>query len=229
MDAVILAAGFGMRLRPHTLTTPKPLLEVQGRPILDWIIGALPPVDRLIVVVNYLAEQIEAYLGTQKHVKDWVAVRQEVPRGTGDALRVCKPHIHSDRLLVLNGDDLYGAADLDKLSSKPMGLLAHSVDEPRKFGILFQNADGTLEKLVEKPDLDGRQLANIGAYLFPRRVFDIELPLSPRGEYEITDAVTALAKTGPFHVVEANFWLPIGTVEAWQSAQNIDLSKAKAN
>lgn len=226
MDAVILAAGLGTRLRPHTLTTPKPLLEVQGRPILDWIIGALPPVDRLVVVTNYLAEQIEAYLARQKHIKDWVTVRQEVPRGTGDALRVCKPHIRSDRLLVLNGDDLYGAADLATLASKPMGLLGHPVDEPRKFGIIFRNADGTLDKLIEKPDLDGRQLANIGAYLFPKRVFEIELPLSPRGEYEITDAVSALAKPGPFHVVEATFWLPIGTVEAWEGAQKADVKPA---
>ena len=226
MDAVILAAGLGTRLRPHTLTTPKPLLEVQGRPILDRIIGALPPVDRLVVVVNYLAEQIEAYLSKQKHIKEWVTVRQEVPRGTGDAVRVCKPHIQSDRVLVLNGDDLYGAADLAALATKPMGLLAHAVEEPRKFGIVFPRPDGTLEKLIEKPNLDGRHLANIGAYLFPKRVFDIELPLSPRGEYEITDAVSALAKSGPFHVVEAKFWLPIGTVEAWQAAQKADLSAA---
>lgn len=226
MDAVILAAGFGTRLRPHTLTTPKPLLEVQGRPILDWIIGALPPVDRLVVVVNYLAEQVEAYLARQMHVKNWVTVKQKVPRGTGDALGVCKPHIQSDRLLVLNGDDLYGAADLAELATKPMGLIGHPVNEPRKFGIIFRNADGTLQKLIEKPDLDGRQLANIGAYLFPRRVFDIELPLSPRGEYEITDAVSALAKTEPFHVVEASFWLPIGTVEAWEAAQKADVRAA---
>src|SRR5580692_7026730 len=124
MDAVILAAGLGTRLRPHTLTTPKPLLPVQGRPILDWIIGALPPVDRLVVVVNYLAEQIEDYLATQTHVRHWVTVRQEVPRGTGDALCVCRPHIQADRLLVLNGDDLYGAADLAALAATPMGLLA---------------------------------------------------------------------------------------------------------
>jgi NDP-sugar pyrophosphorylase family protein len=227
MDAVILAAGLGTRLRPHTLTTPKPLLEVQGRPILDWIIGALPPVDRLVVVVNYLAEQIESYLGKQKHIKDWVTVRQEVPRGTGDAVRVCKPHIRSDRLMVLNGDDLYGTADLAMLATKSMGILGHPVDEARKFGIIFRNADGTLDKLIEKPELDGRQLANIGAYLFPRQVFDIELPLSKRGEYEITDAVSALAKTGPFHVVEAKFWLPIGTVEAWQAAQLAHLNTAQ--
>ncbi|MCE9529932.1 MAG: nucleotidyltransferase family protein [Planctomycetes bacterium] len=226
MDAVILAAGFGTRLRPHTLTTPKPLLQVQGRPILDWIIGALPPVDRLVVVVNYLAEQIESYLATQTHVRNWTTVRQDVPRGTGDALRVCRPHIESDRFLVLNGDDLYGAADLALLATKPMGLLAHPVEEPRKFGIVFPRADGTLEKLIEKPPLDGRQLANIGAYLFPKRVFEIELPLSPRGEYEITDAVDTLAKSGPYHVVEATFWLPIGTVEAWHAAQNADVSRA---
>jgi len=226
MDAVILAAGFGTRLRPHTLTTPKPLLSVQGRPILDWIIGALPPVDRLVVVVNYLAEQIEAYLATQSRVRHWTTVKQEVPRGTGDALRVCRSHIGSEKLLVLNGDDLYGSADLAALAAKPMGLLAHAVDEPRKFGIVFPRADGTLERLIEKPDLDGRQLANIGAYLFPKEVFDIDLPLSPRGEYEITDAVSTLAARGSFHVVEAKFWLPIGTVDAWQHAQTVDCSPA---
>src|SRR3954447_10990898 len=96
MDAVILAAGLGTRLRPHTLTTPKPLLPVQGRPILDWIIGALPPVDRLVVVVNHLAGQIESYLQKQSHVKNWATVRQTEPRGTGDALMACKGQVQSD-------------------------------------------------------------------------------------------------------------------------------------
>src|SRR3954451_21979943 len=115
MDAIILAAGKGPRLRPHTNTMPKPLLPVQGRPILDWIIGALPPVDRLRVVVNYLAEQIEDYLRTQRHVRDWTTVRQTAPRGTGDALMSCKGAVASDRVMVLNGDDLMGRADLAKL------------------------------------------------------------------------------------------------------------------
>lgn len=229
MDAIILAAGLGTRLRPHTLTTPKPLLPVQGRPILDWILGALPPVEKLVVVVNYLAEQIEGYLSTQAHIKNWVTVKQEVPRGTGDALLVCRPHVHSDCLLVLNGDDLYGSADLAALAKKPMGLLAHPVDEPRKFGIVFPRPNGTMEQIIEKPDLDGRQLANIGAYLFPKRVFDIELKLSPRNEYEITDAAAALAKSGDYYVVEAKFWLPIGNVEAWEGAQAVDLAAVRAS
>ena len=78
-------------------------------------------------------------------------------------------------------------------------------------------------QLVEKPPLDGRQLANTGAYAFPREVFDIELRLSPRGEYEITDYVTQLAAQGPLHVVEAAFWFPIGTEEAWRRAEQQNL------
>src|SRR5437899_1333902 len=117
MDAIILAAGLGTRLRPHTLQTPKPLLPIRDRPILDWTLGALPlAVDRVIVVVHYLAEQIDAYLKTQTHFAHWQTVVQDQPRGTGDALRSCREQIHSDRFLVLNGDDLYGAADLAALA-----------------------------------------------------------------------------------------------------------------
>ena len=228
MDAIILAAGVGKRLQPHTLTTPKPLLPVQGRPILDWIIGALPPVDRLVVVVNYLAEQIEDYLAKQTHVRNWTTVRQAKPMGTGDALMSCKDAVTSDRVMVLNGDDLIGRADLAKLAAVPMGILAHPIDEPESFGILFRNPDGTLEKVVEKPKgLKPPQLANIGGYVFPRSVFDLTLPLSPRNEYEITDAVSQLAAAGAFHVVEASFWLPIGTNEALAAAQTADVSPAK--
>jgi NDP-sugar pyrophosphorylase family protein len=228
MDVIILAAGKGTRLRPHTETTPKPLLDVQGRPILDWIIGALPPVDRLVVVVNYLAEQIEAYLAKQTHVRNWATVRQAEPRGTGDALMSCKGQVTGDKVMVLNGDDLLGRADLAALAAVPMGILAHPVDAPENYGVLFRNPDGTLARVVEKQKgLPAPQLANVGAYLFPRRVFDLSLPLSPRGEYEITDAVTQLAATGPFHVVAAGYWLPIGTVEQWRAAQAADVSPAR--
>ncbi len=224
MDAIILAAGKGTRLRPYTEKVPKPLLPVQGRPILDWIIGALPPVDRLIVVVNYLGEAIEKYLSKQPHAKNWITVRQEVPRGTGDALMSCRDAVRSDRVLVLNGDDLIGRADLARLAAVPMGILVSAVREPEAFGIVFPNPDGTLKRIVEKPQgLTPPQLANIGGYVFPRSVFDLTLPLSPRGEYEITDAVGQLAATGAFHVVESEYWLPIGNIEQWCWSQLADV------
>lgn len=226
MDAIILAAGLGTRLRPHTLTTPKPLLPVRGRPILDWTLAALPrAVERVIVVTHYLADKVVDYLRSQTHHENWATVHQATPRGTGDAFRSCRGHVTADRVLVLNGDDLYAAADLAALAEKPAGLLVHEVDEPRKFGIVFTRADGTLERLVEKPNLTGRQLANIGAYLFPRSALDIELPLSPRGEYEITDAASAVAAAQPFHAVPARVWLPIGDEAAWRAADGLDLER----
>jgi NDP-sugar pyrophosphorylase family protein len=224
MDAIILAAGKGTRLRPYTESTPKPLLDLQGRPILDWILGALPPVQRLIVVVNYLAEQIEAYLARQHWIQHWQVVYQDQPRGTGDALLACQAAVRADRVLVLNGDDLIGRSDLARLCSEEVGILAHPVSQPESFGIIFRHPDGTLAKIVEKPaGLSAPQLANIGAYVFPRAVFHLKLPLSPRGEYEITDAVSQLAARQPFPVVEAAHWLPIGTVDAWHAAQTADL------
>ncbi len=226
MDAIILAAGQGTRLRPYTLHTPKPLLPVQGRPILDWLLAALPPVDRLIVVVHYLAEQIAAYMERQQHLRRWLLVEQGPPRGTGHALMCCRQAVTSPTLLVLNGDDLIGRSDLARLTAVPQGqgLLVCPVTTPEQFGIVFRRADGTLERIVEKPQgLPAPQWANIGAYLLPRQVFELTLPLSPRGEYEITDAVTQLAAAAPLAVVEARYWLPIGTPQQWQAAQEMDL------
>src|SRR5882724_10099617 len=145
MDAVILAAGLGKRLRPYTLTTPKPLLPVQGRPILDWTMGALPPVvDRVIVVVHYLAGQIQGYLQRQAYFSDWCAVHQSEPRGSGDALKSCAGQIRSDRVLVINGDDLFGATDLAALAEHRAAALVQRVEESRRFGIVERNDDGTL-------------------------------------------------------------------------------------
>src|SRR3954451_18271171 len=97
MDAIILAAGLGTRLRPHTLTIPKPLLPVRGRPILDWTLAALPPsVTRVAVVTHYLAEQVENYLKQQKYFADTVTVFQAQPRGTGDALMACRGKVTAD-------------------------------------------------------------------------------------------------------------------------------------
>ena len=146
---------------------------------------------------------------------DWVTVEQGEPRGTGDALRRGQPHVQSDRLLVLNGDDLFGAADLADLASRPAGVLVAEVQEPRKFGIAYLKPDGTLERLVEKPNLNGRFPGNTGAYLFPREVFDIELKLSARGEYEITDAIQYLIDSGyrvESHIVDG-WWKDTGRLE----------------
>lgn len=226
LEAVILAAGLGKRLLPYTLTKPKPLLPVQGKPILYWILRALPrQVTRVYFVVHYLAEQIEEWLGQQTGLPAWQSIRQEQPRGSGDAVLACCRYIQGEHFLVLNGDDLYAAQDLEKLLTHSFALLAYPVQEPSRFGIIRSQSDGTLEELVEKPNWPGPQLANIGAYIVPRAIFEVPPEISPRGEYELTQMVNDLARIIPCRVLQAEFWHPIGTIEAWQLAQSLDLSR----
>ena len=226
MDAILLAAGLGTRLRPHTLTTPKPLLPIQGKPILDWTLGALPrEIQRVIIVVNYLAEQIEEFAKRQSWFSNVEIVRQTEPKGTGDALRSCQKSIRSESFLVLNGDDLYGAQDLARLASVKAGVLTREVQDPWNFGVAHVKADGvSLEKMVEKPKIQGPALANTGAYHFPASIFSMELKLSSRGEYEITDYLSNLALNQRVDVIPCHFWFPVGTVEAWEQAQKTDFS-----
>jgi NDP-sugar pyrophosphorylase family protein len=225
MDAILLAAGFGTRLRPHTLTTPKPLLPIQGRPILDWTMGSLPEeISRVVVVVHYLGEQIEKYMQQQKWIKDFKIVRQDPPKGTGDALRSCKPFVKTSSFLVLNGDDLYGSQDLKKLAATSAGVIVKEVNDPWNFGVASYNSNGSLEKMTEKPKIEGPAMANTGAYHFPQSVFTQELEISSRGEYEITDYLSTLAKQQRVEVIPAGFWYPVGTVEALELVQKIDLS-----
>lgn len=225
MDAILLAAGFGTRLRPHTLTTPKPLLPIQGRPILDWTLGSLPEeITRVVVVVHYLGEQIEKFMHQQKWFKDFQIVRQDPPKGTGDALRSCRSFVKTPSFIVLNGDDLYGAQDLKNLVKVSAGVIVKEVVDPWNFGVASYNSDGSLEKMTEKPKIQGPAMANTGAYHFPQSVFSQELGVSSRGEYEITDYLSTLATQQRVDVIPATFWYPVGAVEAWDSVQKINLS-----
>src|SRR5262249_40417277 len=152
----------------------------------DWTLFALPPsVDRIIVVVHYLAAQIESYLEKQAYFGDWCTVHQREPLGSGDALQACAQEVRSDQFLVINGDDLFAAAGLAALAEHQAAVLVQRVLESRRFGIVQLNENGTLRGILEKPDIDGPGLANTGAYVLPRQVFDTVLTRSSRGEYEI--------------------------------------------
>src|SRR5688572_19932255 len=101
MQAVIMAAGLGTRLRPHTLTTPKPMLSVAGRPILEWTFASLPPeVDEVVLVVNYLKDKIVGHFGDSWQGRKISYVEQTELRGTGDALSRCRA-ILSGKFLVM--------------------------------------------------------------------------------------------------------------------------------
>lgn len=230
MDGVILAAGKGTRMRPLTLKTPKPLMDLQGRPILAWSLMSLRRiVDRLLVVVSYLKAQIEAFMARQTFFGDYTLVEQlPSPLGTAHALQCCQPHLKSDDFLVVNGDDLYSHAALRQLSRQEFGILSMYRDDFEHYGVIRRSQAGHFIGIDEKPPPDRYRppaACCIGAYKLTAEVFDYGLEKSRRGEYEISDYVSQAARRHAVAVVDSPFWLPIGTPAALEAAQSVDIRR----
>jgi len=217
-------------MQPLTLDTPKPLLLVKGRPILEWSLMNLHGiVDHVLIVVNYLKEQIEAYMVQQTLFKDYTLVEQlPQPMGTGHAVQCCQPYLKSDEFVVMNGDDLYSKPALEELSQQSFGILSILKDDPSAYGAIIRDADGNFARIHEKPPKDlypSPVPCNIGVYKFTSAIFDYQLEKSERGEYEITDYVSMSARDHTITVIESPFWFPIGTPENLEEAQSIEVNR----
>ncbi len=210
-QAVIMAAGLGTRLRPHTLNTPKPLLPVAGRPILEWNIEKLPPgIDEVILVVGYLKEKIMAHFGPAWRGRKISYVEQRELRGTGDALSLCRPYL-AERFLVMNGDDLYAARDIAALAGYRLAILAKACDVPSRYGAFRTDAAGRLIDIIEGGQAPAGGLVNAGLYALDRRFFDYPLaPIRDGKEFGLPQTLVGMAKDHQIDVVPASFWLPIG-------------------
>jgi len=217
-------------MRPHTLTTPKPLLQVQGRPILEWSLMSLHGiVDHVLVVVKYLKDQIAEYMAEQTLFPDYTLVEQlPEPLGTGHAVQCCQDDLKSDEFLVINGDDLYAKSALRELSEHPFGILSILKDDPSPYGAIIRDENGNFVRIHEKPPADlypPPVPCNIGAYKFTADVFDYTLEKSARGEYEITDYAGLAVEDHEVAVVNSPFWFPIGNPQNLEDAQSADITR----
>ena len=222
MQCVILAAGKGTRMLPLTNDTPKPLIKVCGKPILEHIVKALPKeIDEIILVVSYLKEQIQAYCGEEFLGRKVKYVVQDNPAGgTGNALFVAKPLI-KDRFLFMYADDIHGSKALKEVLKYPYSMLSHRSSEPEKFGVLELNDDGTLKTIYEKPKNPPSDLINIGGMVLDADIFNFKVEPSVGGEVLVTDMVTAFAKKHPMKVIEQPVWIPVGKPEDIAVAETI--------
>lgn len=208
MQAVILAAGKGTRLHPLTLTRPKPLLKVANKTILehnlDQLVGL---VDHTFIVVNHFKEQIIAQIGQEYKGIKITYVDQEKPLGTGDAVKSTLPFL-DNKFLVIYGDDLHFRSSVEKLLKKPApAMMLKEVSNPQCFGVVTIEG-GKVQSLIEKPEKAVSNLVNEGLYLMTKDMFNIELKLSERGEYELTDCVKELCP-GKMNYEIADYWFPI--------------------
>ena len=213
MDAVILAAGEGTRMRPLTETVPKPMLPVADRPLCAHTADAAVEAgaSELIFVVGYEADAVrEHFDDAYRGVPVSFAVQRE-QRGTADAVRAARDHLDGP-FAVLNGDNLYDPGGIAALFDSAPAVAAVEVEDPRSYGVLSTTPAGDRAiGIVEKPDDPPSNLANAGAYGFPEAAIEwLDVPESERGEHEITDVLARVIETTSVTPVTLSKWLDVG-------------------
>jgi bifunctional UDP-N-acetylglucosamine pyrophosphorylase/glucosamine-1-phosphate N-acetyltransferase len=225
MKAVVLAAGEGVRLQPITATRPKHLIKVGGKPILEYCLEGLKAsgVTDVIIVTHYMGDAIRSFFeGGDRLGLEISYVEQAEMLGTGNAVSAVEPYVDGDFVLVY-GDLLFAPevmANVVQLyeAEKPSAVMTVvPVETPESYGIVEIAAGKKVKRIVEKPGSGEApsNLANAGLYVFSNEIFDKlrQTKASVRGEWELTDAVSLLAKDEKAVLaaeISKGDWLDIG-------------------
>jgi bifunctional UDP-N-acetylglucosamine pyrophosphorylase/glucosamine-1-phosphate N-acetyltransferase len=210
MKVVIIAAGKGTRMNPLTLSRPKALIPVGGKPLIEHTITALKNcgVDKIIIVIGHLKTQMQKYFDNlfAQSFQDLkiTLIEQTEQKGTAHALKFVEEFI-DETFMLINGDIITSEKNykevLNVFNRKRTSVFSLTeVADPSNFGIVDLSTNSHIKKIVEKPDRENApsNLANAGIYILPNQVFDAvrETPISSRDEYELTDSIQLLIDNG---------------------------------
>jgi NDP-sugar pyrophosphorylase family protein len=224
MQAVILAAGKGTRMKELTQSVPKPMLEVAGSTLIEHKLVILPPeVDEVILIIGYQGDIIRAKFGDEFEGRRIRYVEQESLDGTMGALALAAPYL-TDRFVVMMGDDLYSREDIEACFAAPhWSVLVQSTDSMASGGRMVMDESGHLVKIEEGDHVGKPGLMNTNLFALDPRVF--EHPLVPKAigsdEYGLPQTVLAASLTSgiPLAVIEASFWFQITAPEDLPKAE----------
>ncbi len=203
--AIIPVAGTGTRLRPHTYTQPKVLLNVAGKPILAYILDDLPGlgIDEVVLIVGYLGDRVREFVTAAYPRLRVHYVEQPEQLGLGHAVSLAAPHAQDRPILIILGDTIFEADLAGVLRRGADAIGVREVDDPRRFGIVETDAAGRITRMVEKPEHPASKLAITGVYFFASGapLFGALHELQhnnvrTRGEFQLTDAMQLLVERG---------------------------------
>ncbi len=202
MKAVVLAAGEGKRMRPLTLKTPKPLLKISGKPIIDYVLESLSgEIDEVVIVVGYLGNQIKNYIGPKnRHMK--VKYVTGSNKGSAYSLIAAKKHLKNQRFLVVQGDEIPHPRDIKNCLAKNFSVLVFESKNPSAHGIGYLSKDGSLAKIIEKPQKPKSNLGVNGVMVLNSDIFNYQ-PQLMRGEYYLSTMVGRFVLDHKVYPVEA--------------------------
>jgi mannose-1-phosphate guanylyltransferase len=224
MQALILVGGHGTRLRPITLTLPKPIIPLVDRPFLRYMIDWLARhgVDDVVMACGFLPDQLRDTLGDEAGGVRLRYVEEPEPRGTAGAIKFAADQLE-DRFLALNGDvltdlDLTALIDQHERTSARATLALYPVADPSAYGLVRRTDDGEITEFLEKPDpaeIDTDEI-NAGAYVLEKEILD----LVPEGEdFSIERQVfPRLVGDGLYAKRLEGYWMDIGTPERYLDA-----------
>jgi len=239
LKIIVLTAGLGTRLRPHTLTRPKALLKVAGRPVLAYILDKLMELEtrardlEFIFVNGWLGEQIVAYV-EQEYVQSGKIrahfVEQVQPLGQAHAIGLAHDLVLAQgddpEVLVVFGDTIFDTdfLALNKLPTEVAGaLFVNEVEDPRRFGVaVIDPTNGYVKQVVEKPAEPISKLAICSPYYFKsaRQLLGaiekvIQSGRQTKGEYFLADAIAQMLEAGALlQPLPMPIWLDAGTFQA---------------
>jgi glucose-1-phosphate thymidylyltransferase len=239
MKVIIPVAGFGTRLRPHTLTKPKVLLNVGGKPMIHYIIEQLIKdkiATSIVMITGFLGDMIKDYLDSTFKFNFSYLVQDE-PKGLGHAVYCAKSSFQqNDETLIILGDTLFDV-DLKKLVNNRNSVIGvKKVEDPRRFGVVEKNSSGIITRFVEKPSSPKVSKSNeaiVGLYylknsdtLFSSLEYVMENNITVKGEFQLTDALQhMLSKKEKMTTYYVDGWLDCGKPETLLETNRYILSK----
>jgi glucose-1-phosphate thymidylyltransferase len=234
MRAIIPVAGIGTRLKPHTYSTPKVLLNVGGKPIISHILEKL--LDEGIVkatfVIGHLGEQIRDYI--QNNFKSLKAdfIVQENMEGLGHAIYTAIPTFDEEEIFIILGDTIFDVDLKQVFKSKYSSLGVKVVEDPKRFGVAVMD-NGFIRKLVEKPQVPVSNLALVGLYYLKNSKTLIkglnklvEKDVRTKGELQLTDAIQMMIDEGEqITTFQVEGWYDCGKPETLLSTNQVLLDQ----
>jgi len=208
MKCVILAAGEGKRMHPLTYTRPKVMLPLGNKPLLEWNLknAKKAGLQDFIIIVGYKSNMVREYF---EDGEEWgvniTYLNQGKPMGTAHALGLLRHFV--DDFLVLNGDTIFGKKDIQQVMKHKWAMGIFEVDNPGSYGVV-ELKKGKIAQIYEKMKHLQSNCINAGIYRLNKDIFSYikKTPLSPRGEYEITDTLNLFVQKYSLAAIKLEEW-----------------------
>jgi len=235
MKGIVLAGGAGTRLYPSTIACSKQMLTIYDKPMIYYPMSTLMLAgiqDILLISTPRDVPMFHELFGDGSHLGLHMSYKvQEVPRGLAEAFILGEEHIGDDNVCLVLGDNIfYGYAFSDRLQTaaarkEGATIFGYHVSNPREFGVVDFDDDGTVSSIEEKPENPKSNFAVLGLYFYDNDVVRIAKSITPsaRGELEITTVNSAYLENGKLKVElfgRGMAWLDTGTHRAMMDAAN---------